>query len=192
MEINLYRFDVLQTGATAQGSLKVSPAKLGDQDRRSRGRARISACVQVLPQGQNRQQKLAVGDSAGVIQCVSVKKGEIVAAFKTLPTGQRVSHVTLGRGQAIQRDKIFVAQGQTVRTCHARAKQEVPGRQRPLTKQVIVFRCKASQRRANSSTTLTPTWRREYPLYTSVTTAYGSLVNIPSHSWLTTLRRNST
>jgi len=71
--------------------------------------------VQVLPQGQNRQQKLAVGDSAGVVQCVSVKKGDVVAAFKTLPTGQPVSHVTLGRGQAIQRDKIFVAQGQTVR-----------------------------------------------------------------------------
>ena len=71
--------------------------------------------MQVLPQGQNRQQKIAVGDSAGVVQCVSVKKGEVVAAFKTLPTGQRVSHVTLGKGQAVQRDRIFVAQGQTVR-----------------------------------------------------------------------------
>ncbi len=45
-----------------------------------------------------------------------MKKGDVVAAFKTLPTGQPVSHVTLGRGQAIQRDKIFVAQGQTVST----------------------------------------------------------------------------
>ncbi|DBB10076.1 hypothetical protein WJX82_004052 [Trebouxia sp. C0006] len=99
MEISLHRFDVLQTGATAQDSLKV------------------------LPQGQNRQQKLAVGDSAGVVQCVSVKKGEIVAAFKTLPTGQPVSHVTLGRGQAIQRDKIFVAQGQTVQGFTKKGKQ---------------------------------------------------------------------
>ena len=72
-------------------------------------------CVlQVLPQGQNRQQKIAVGDSAGVVQCLSVKKGEVSVAFKTLPTGQKVSHVTLGKGQPIQRDKIFVAQGQAV------------------------------------------------------------------------------
>lgn len=70
--------------------------------------------LQVLPQGQHRQQKVAVGDSAGVVQCVSVKKGEVTAAFKTLPTGQKVSHVTLGKGQPIQRDKIYVAQGQAV------------------------------------------------------------------------------
>lgn len=38
-----------------------------------------------------------------------------MAAFKTLPTGQQVSHVTLGRGQPLQRDKIFIAQGQSVR-----------------------------------------------------------------------------
>ena len=75
---------------------------------------------QVLPQGQNRQQKVAVGDSAGVVQCVSVKKGEVSVSFKTLPTGQKVSHVTLGRGQLIQRDKIFVAQGQAVSDARSR------------------------------------------------------------------------
>lgn len=48
------------------------------------------------------------------MQCLSVKKGEVSVAFKTLPTGQKVSHVTLGKGQPIQRDKVFIAQGQAV------------------------------------------------------------------------------
>jgi len=102
---------------------------------------------------------------------VSVKKGEIVAAFKTLPTGQPVSHVTLGRGQAIQRDKIFVAQGQTVRsqlsTTDAAALKSV------ADKCAAGFRCKASPRKANSFTTLILTWQNGYLLCTSVTTAYG-------------------
>lgn len=72
--------------------------------------------LQVLPPGQNRQQKVALGDSAGVLQCVSIKRGEASVVFKTLPTGHKVSCLTLGRGQTAQRDKIFVAQGQTVFT----------------------------------------------------------------------------
>lgn len=48
------------------------------------------------------------------MQCLSVKKGEVSVAFKTLPTGHKVSYVALGKGQPIQRDKIFIAQGQAV------------------------------------------------------------------------------
>ena len=82
----------------------------------------------MLPQGQNRQQKVAVGDSAGVVQCLSVKKGEVAVAFKTLPTGQKVSHVALGKGQPIQRDKIFVAQGQAVSAALRKAMPVILGR----------------------------------------------------------------
>ena len=79
-----------------------------------------SSCLQVLPQGHNRQQKVAVGDTSGVLQCFSLKRNDVVAAFKTLPTGSAVTHVTLGKGQA-QRDKIFVASGHTVGCCELQA-----------------------------------------------------------------------
>ena len=46
--------------------------------------------LQVMPLGHNKQQKVAVGDSSGVIQCFSLKKGEVVVAFKTLPTEEAV------------------------------------------------------------------------------------------------------
>ena len=59
---------------------------------------------------------MAVGDISGVLQCFSLKRNDVVAAFKTLPSGSPVSHVTLGKGQT-QRDKIFVASGHTVGSC---------------------------------------------------------------------------
>ena len=68
----------------------------------------------MLPPGHNKQQKVAVGDSSGVLQCFSIKKGDTVAAFKTLPAAPGVSHITVGKG-ATQRDKVFVAGGQVVR-----------------------------------------------------------------------------
>lgn len=40
---------------------------------------------QVLPPGENKTQKVAVGDLSGVVQCFSVKRGEVVLSFKTLP-----------------------------------------------------------------------------------------------------------
>ena len=45
----------------------------------------------MLPLGEERKtQKVACGDLSGVVQCFSVKKGEINMAFKTLPTGLKV------------------------------------------------------------------------------------------------------
>jgi hypothetical protein len=46
--------------------------------------------VQVLPLGENKTQKVVAGDRTGVVHCFSVKKGEVVTSFKTLPTGQQV------------------------------------------------------------------------------------------------------
>lgn len=47
--------------------------------------------LQVLPPGENKTQKVAVGDMSGVVQCFSVKKGEVVVSFKTLPGPQKVN-----------------------------------------------------------------------------------------------------
>jgi hypothetical protein len=40
---------------------------------------------QVLPPGEKKTQKVAVGDLTGVLQCISIKKGDVSTAFKTLP-----------------------------------------------------------------------------------------------------------
>jgi Bardet-Biedl syndrome 7 protein len=108
----------------------------------------------VLPPGENKTQKVAVGDLSGVVQCFSVKRGEVVLSFKTLPSplkvqlavargclaaaslqqhapqhvqgwlvraddgggcpAPQVTAMVLGRA-ARQRDKMFVAAGNTVR-----------------------------------------------------------------------------
>jgi hypothetical protein len=48
-------------------------------------------CVQVLPPGENKTQKIAVGDLSGVVQCFCIKKGEVALTFKTLPAPQKAS-----------------------------------------------------------------------------------------------------
>jgi hypothetical protein len=47
--------------------------------------------VQVLPPGENKTQKIAVGDLSGVVQCFCIKKGEVALTFKTLPAPQKAS-----------------------------------------------------------------------------------------------------
>lgn len=49
--------------------------------------------VQVLPPGENKTQKVAVGDLSGVVQVFSVKRGEVVLSFKTLPSPLKVLQV---------------------------------------------------------------------------------------------------
>ena len=67
-----------------------------------------------MPVGKKRQQKVALGDANGVVQCMAVKKGQTEAVFKTLPTRQPVSAVVLGASTG-QADRIFSASGQTIR-----------------------------------------------------------------------------
>lgn len=46
--------------------------------------------VQVLPPGEKKTQKVAVGDCSGVIQCFSIKRGDVALSFKTMPSSQKV------------------------------------------------------------------------------------------------------
>lgn len=55
-------------------------------------------------------QKVACGDLSGVMQCFSVKRGEISMIFKTLPSSQKITSLTLGHG-ANQKDRMFAAMG---------------------------------------------------------------------------------
>lgn len=49
----------------------------------------MAPVVQVLPPGENKTQKIAVGDLSGVVQCFCIKKGEVALTFKTLPSPQK-------------------------------------------------------------------------------------------------------
>lgn len=90
MELDFQRHDVLQVTTTLPNTLAV------------------------LPVGQKKTQKVAVGDLSGVVQCFTIRKGDVVIVFKTLPTLSKVTCMTVGRAK-LQRDKIIVAQGTTVK-----------------------------------------------------------------------------
>ena len=96
-ELILKRRDVLQTAPSNVGTLKI------------------------LPLSKSQRQKVAVGDTDGVIQLFSIRKGELVSAFKHLPVGQPITKVELGRGQG-QLDKIFFTYGQTVKGVNKKGK----------------------------------------------------------------------
>ncbi|GBF98424.1 hypothetical protein Rsub_10489 [Raphidocelis subcapitata] len=98
MELELHRVDLLQTAAAAPGTLVV------------------------LPPGEKKTQKVAVGDCSGVVQCFSVKRGEVALAFKTMPGPHKVTSVSLGRHPR-QRDKIFVASGGLIRGMTKKGKE---------------------------------------------------------------------
>lgn len=99
MELELFRHDLIQTSSSTRGTLVV------------------------LPMGEEKKpQKVAAGDLTGVTQCFSVKKGEIQMAFKTLPSSQKVTSISLGRAWG-QRDRIFVAAGSQVRGISRKGKE---------------------------------------------------------------------
>jgi len=125
MELELHRVDLLQTAAAAPGTLVVSVcffvcwSKVRSAAVLSR---RLTTTVtqpngidkQVLPPGAKKTQKVAVGDCSGVVQCFSVKRGEVALSFKSMPAAQKVTSVSLGRHPQ-QRDRIFTASGNQVR-----------------------------------------------------------------------------
>ncbi|KAG1679963.1 hypothetical protein FOA52_007027 [Chlamydomonas sp. UWO 241] len=99
MELELFRHDLIQTSSSAKGTLVV------------------------MPEGEERKtQKVCAGDLTGVVQCFSVRKGEIGMAFKTLPTPDKITSVALGRGHN-QRDRIFVAAGSQIRGVSKKGKE---------------------------------------------------------------------
>lgn len=104
MELQLHRVDLLQTAATSRGALAVrragapAPARApvgcrpGPRARRQRellhadaARARPPTPPQVLPPGEKKTQKVAVGDAAGVVQVFSMKRGGVALSFKSMP-----------------------------------------------------------------------------------------------------------
>ncbi|MEW5302522.1 MAG: hypothetical protein WDW36_005300 [Sanguina aurantia] len=97
MELQLFRQDLVQSSTCTQGTLAVLP---------------ISDA--------KKNQKVAVGDLSGVLQVFSIKRGELAIAFKTLPSA-KITSLTLGRGRS-QRDKIFIAAGETIRGTNNKGK----------------------------------------------------------------------
>lgn len=92
MELELTRVDYTLIGVALQNSLKLLPINKFKE-----------------------QQKIVVGDQNGCLQLISVKKGEIIVHFKTVP-GLKITSVQLGGAVGTLADKIFVAyENQVVR-----------------------------------------------------------------------------
>lgn len=56
-------------------------------------------CMRVAPTGKKATQKIAVGDSTGVVYVFSVKKGQVVSSYRGVPTSTAVSCLTFGKGK---------------------------------------------------------------------------------------------
>jgi hypothetical protein len=127
----LYRADLLQTAAAAPDALAVkicaaaaaaATALRGKDNRNLKSRWRSRHITKypsvhnqkVLPPGEKRTQKIAVGDADGVLTVFSVKRGAVALAHKGLRGPAPVAAVTMGRGSK-QRDQVFSAAGNTVR-----------------------------------------------------------------------------
>nr|XP_021184689.2 Bardet-Biedl syndrome 7 protein homolog isoform X1 [Helicoverpa armigera] len=91
MDYDLSRIDYTICGITYPDTLKILP-----------------------PSGQKLEQKFAVGDKNGVLQCLSIKDEEPVVQFKTLP-GKPITSVQLASSLGTQADKIFTASGNEVK-----------------------------------------------------------------------------
>ena len=79
----------------------------------------------MLPLGKNkRQNKVAMGDTDGVIQVLYCKKEERFPVFKTMPSDRPVMSLVRG-GAPEQLDKLFASTGQVVKGINkkVRAKQ---------------------------------------------------------------------
>ncbi|XP_050308096.1 Bardet-Biedl syndrome 7 protein homolog isoform X2 [Anthonomus grandis grandis] len=72
-------------------------------------------CVKLLPgSAPKEQQKIAIADSEGILQVISVKKDDIQLQFKTLPGPPIVSLKVAGASGTLN-DKIFIATGNEVK-----------------------------------------------------------------------------
>ncbi|XP_049865445.1 Bardet-Biedl syndrome 7 protein homolog [Pectinophora gossypiella] len=91
MDYDLSRIDYTISGITYPGTLKILPAP-----------------------GPKIQQKFAIGDKNGVLQCLSIKDEEPVVQFKSLP-GKPITSVQLASTTGSQADKIFAASGNEVK-----------------------------------------------------------------------------
>ena len=68
-------------------------------------------CMRIAPPGKKATQKIAAGDSTGVVHVFSMKKWLVTSTFKGVPNGTPVSCLAFGRGkQGEVTDKIFYSQ----------------------------------------------------------------------------------
>ena len=92
--------------------------------------------LQVLPLGKNKTQKVVVGDSTGVVQCFSVKAGDVALAWllrqpavtapivgprtiEQLDGGLRALDITLDEAALARIDEIFPGPGGTAPEAYA-------------------------------------------------------------------------
>ncbi|XP_050672486.1 Bardet-Biedl syndrome 7 protein homolog isoform X2 [Leptidea sinapis] len=91
MEYDLSRIDYTLCGITYPDTLKILPST-----------------------GEKRQQKFAIGDKNGILQCLSIRDEEPCIHFKTLP-GKPITCVHLALSSGMNTDKIFAASGNEVK-----------------------------------------------------------------------------
>src|SRR4051812_17584924 len=86
--------------------------------------------MRVLPSGQNRFQKVALGDSTGALTLFDIRKGETSVSsmileliaeidsqvrYKSSPCEKEISALDLGGNYKSKKDKIYFAYGTTIR-----------------------------------------------------------------------------
>ncbi|XP_013135147.1 PREDICTED: Bardet-Biedl syndrome 7 protein homolog isoform X2 [Papilio polytes] len=91
MEYDLARIDYILCGITYPDTLKILPNP-----------------------GHKTQQKFAVGDKNGVLQCLCIKDEEPIVQFKTLP-GKPITSIQVASTNGNHIDKIFAASGHEVK-----------------------------------------------------------------------------
>lgn len=92
MDLSLTRIDLLHTDTTNRKCLRVLPPR---------------------KKNPGRTQKVVVGDQSGSVTCFGMKRGDVATTFKAAME-RGVSRVELG-GSLDERDRIFVAGGQTIK-----------------------------------------------------------------------------
>lgn len=97
MDLNLTRIDYTQVGLTSPKTMELLPLA-------------------------GKTQKIAIADNDGVVQCFSMKKGEVITQFKTLPS-QKIQRLKLGGVHDAPKSNIFVASASEVRGFSKKGKQ---------------------------------------------------------------------
>ncbi|XP_047545784.1 Bardet-Biedl syndrome 7 protein homolog isoform X1 [Vanessa atalanta] len=120
MDYDLARIDYTLCGVTYPDALKILPST-----------------------DQKVQQKFAVGDKNGVLQCLSIKDEEPVVHFKTLP-GKAITSVQLASSVGTNADKIFAASGNEVKGYTKKGKvffSIETSVSETITSMIFIFRC---------------------------------------------------
>ncbi|XP_050362799.1 Bardet-Biedl syndrome 7 protein homolog isoform X2 [Nymphalis io] len=120
MDYDLARIDYTLCGVTYPDALKILPAT-----------------------DQKVQQKFAVGDKNGVLQCLSIKDEEPIVHFKTLP-GKPITSVQLASSVGTNADKIFAASGNEVKGYTKKGKVFFgieTSVSETITSMIFIFRC---------------------------------------------------